>query len=77
MQQQVRRLDIAVGKAGVPQPSHDAQRVIDYGVIDLGIAKLYRAIEELTHHQVLPFGREHDDAVRRGCRQPGIAHQAQ
>jgi hypothetical protein len=51
--QQVGRLDVAVGQAGVPQLADDAEAVVDHLVVDLGLTKLGGAGEELGDQQVL------------------------
>ena len=59
--QQVGRLDVAVGQPGVPQLADDAQPVVDHLVVDLGLAQLGGAGEELGDQQVLPLrGQLHD-----------------
>ena len=37
--QQVGRLDVAVGQPGVPQLADDAQAVVDHALVDLGVAE--------------------------------------
>ena len=54
--QEVGRLDVAVGQAGVPQLSDDAQAVVDDLGVDLGLAELGGTVEELRDQQVLPLG---------------------
>ena len=43
----------------------------------IGVAELDRAVEELGHQQVLPLGRELDEAVRLGAGHAGVADDAQ
>jgi hypothetical protein len=38
--QQVGRLDVAVGQVGVPELADDGQALVDDGVVDLGLADL-------------------------------------
>ena len=38
--QQVGRLDVAVGEVRIPEPADDAQPLVDDGVVDLGLADL-------------------------------------
>jgi hypothetical protein len=67
-----------VGQPGVPQLADDSQPVVDDLVpglgIDLGFAELGGAVEELGDQQVLPFWCQLHEAVRRGGRQPAVAH---
>jgi predicted ATPase len=51
--QQVGRLDVAVGQPGVPQLADDAKAVVDHLVVDLGLAQLGRAGEELGDQQAV------------------------
>ena len=69
--QQVGRLDVAVGQAGVPQLADDAQAVVDHALVDLGLAELGGAVEELGDQQVLAVGGELDEAVGSRARQAG------
>ena len=75
--QQVGRLDVAVGQAGVPQPPDDPQAVVDHAIGDLGLAQLHRPVEELGDQQVLPFGGELHEPERGRAGQPGPLHQRQ
>ena len=61
---QVGRLDVAVGEAGVPQPADERQALVDDVVVDLGVADLLGAVEELGDEQVLALGGQLDDAAR-------------
>jgi hypothetical protein len=61
--QQVGRLDVAVGQAGVPQLADDPQAVVDDLVVDLGLAQLGRAVEELGDQQVLTLGGQLHDPI--------------
>jgi hypothetical protein len=54
--QQVGRLDVTVGQVGVPEPADDGQALVDDGVVDLGLADLFGALDELEDDQVLPLG---------------------
>ena len=49
------------------------ERLVDERVVDLGVAELDRALEELGHQHVLPLGRELDEAVRLGAGHAGVA----
>ena len=69
--EQVGRLDVAVGQAGVPQLADERQAVVDDAVVDLGLAELGRVGDELGDEQVFPLGAELDEAVRPGRGQPG------
>ena len=75
--QQVGRLDVAVGQAGVPQLADDAEALVDDRLVHLGLAELLGLVEELEGDQVLALGGELDDPVgpRRG--QAGVAEQPQ
>ena len=68
LDQQVGRLDVAVGEPGVPQPADSGQALVDDLVVDLGVADLDGAVEELGDEQVLALGGQLDDAQRRGRR---------
>ena len=68
---QVRGLDVAVREPAVPQLPDQREALVDDGVVDVGVADLLRAVEELGDEQVFALGRELDDARRRrrsGCR---------
>ena len=69
--EQVGRLDVAVGQAGVPQLADEQQAVVDDAVVDLGLAELGGVGDELGDEQVLPLGAELDEPVRAGRGQPG------
>ena len=75
--EQVGRLDVAVGEPGVPEPADERQALVDDLVVDLGVADLDGAVEELGDEQVLALGRQLDDAERRRGRDAGVAHHAQ
>jgi hypothetical protein len=68
--QQVGRLDVAVGQPGRPQPPDDRQAVVDHLVVDGGLAQLGGPGEELGDQQVLPFRGQLDEAVRVGLGSP-------
>ena len=70
MHHQVGRLDVAVGEAGVPEPADEREALVDDLVVDLGVADLDGAVEELGDEQVLALGRQLDDAERRRGRDP-------
>ena len=73
---QVRRLDVAVREPVVPQLPDEREALVDDDVVDLDVADLVRAVEELRDEQVFALGRELDDArrVRRsGPRSPASA----
>ena len=70
---QIGRLDVAVGEAVVPHTTHQCQALVDDRIVDLGLADLDGAIEELGDQQVLAFGGELDDADRAGRRHTGVA----
>ena len=74
---QVGRLDVAVGQAGVPQPAHHQQSLVDEVVVDLDVADLLGAVEELGDEQVLPLGRHLDDPVGGRGVDAGVPHQAE
>ena len=57
--QQVGRLDVAASL--VPQLADDPQAVVDHLGVDLGLAELGGAGEELGDQQVLPLGSELDE----------------
>jgi hypothetical protein len=69
--QQVGRLDVAVGQPGRPQPPDDGEAVVDHPVVDLGLAELDGLDEELGDQQVLTFRGELDHAVGPWRGQPG------
>ena len=65
--EQVGRLDVAVREPGVPELADQHEPFVDDVVVDLGVADLLRAVEELGDEQVLAGRRHLDDAVgRRG-----------
>ena len=68
--QQVGRLDVAVGEVGVPQLADDGEALVDDGVVDLGLTDLLGALDERKHDQVLPLGGELGDTVRLGLGSP-------
>src|SRR5439155_10855166 len=45
-------------------------------VVDDRIAQLHRNVEELGDQEVLPFGRQLDEAEGRRARQPAVADEA-
>ena len=63
LDEQVGRLDVAVGQPGVPQLADQGQSVVDDAVVDVGVAELGRIVEELGDEQVLPLGGELDEPV--------------
>ena len=75
--QQVGRLDVAVGQSSVPHLANDQQPVVDDLLVDRGVAQLRRPGEELGDQQVLPVRGELDEAVRRRARQPGVTAEPQ
>jgi hypothetical protein len=75
--QQVGRLNVTVGQAGVPQPADDRQAVVDHLVVDLHLAELHRAGEELADQQILPLRGQLHEPERRRAGQPGPLHQRQ
>ena len=75
--QQVGRLDVAVGQAGVPQLADDAEALVDDRLVHLGLAELLGFVEELEGDQVLALGGELDDPVGRRRGQAGVAQQPQ
>ena len=75
--QQVGRLDVAVGQPRIPQPADDAKAVVDHALVDLGVAELGGVVEELGDQQVLAFGGELDHPVGRRRGQAGVAQQPQ
>ena len=56
--QQVGRLDVAMGQAGVPQPADDPEALVDDRLVHLGLAELLGVLEELEGDQVLALGGE-------------------
>jgi hypothetical protein len=46
---QVGRLDVAVGQARLPELADDREAVVDHLLVDLGLAQLHRAVEELRY----------------------------
>ena len=66
--EQIGRLDVAVGQPAVPQLADQGQPVIDDLHVDDGVAEFGRLIEELGDQQVLPLGGELDEAVGPRCR---------
>ena len=74
---EVGRLDVAMGEAGVPQDPDEMERLVDERLVDLCVAELDRALEELGHQHVLPLGRELDEAVRLGAGRARFADDAQ
>jgi hypothetical protein len=60
-----------VGQPGVPQLADDAEAVVDDALVDLGLAQLGGAGEELGDQQVLPLRGELDDPVGSRGGQPG------
>ena len=64
--EEVRGLDVAVRKPGVPEGAYQGEPVVDDLVVDLElrVADLLRPVEELSDEQVLALRRELDDAVR-------------
>jgi hypothetical protein len=61
------------GQPRVPQPAHDPQAVVDDLDVDLGLAELGGAGQELGDQQVLAFGSQLDIAERCRARQTGVA----
>ena len=61
----------------VPQLADQQQPFVDDVVVDVGVADLLRAVEELGDEQVLACRRQLDDAVRRRGGDAGVAHEAQ
>jgi hypothetical protein len=55
-----------VGQPSLPELADDAQAVVDHLLVDLGLAQLGRAVEELGDQQVLPLGGELHHAVGSG-----------
>ena len=74
---QVRRLDVAVREPLVPHLPHHAEPLVDHAVVDVGVADLDRALEELHHDHVLALGGDLDDPVRPGHRDPELVQQAE
>src|SRR4029453_8140710 len=75
--QQVGRLDVAVGQPSFPELADNLEAVVDHLLGDLGLAELDRVGEELGDQQVLAFGGELDHAVGSGAGQVGVAAQPQ
>ena len=74
--EQVRRLDVAVGEAGVPQSPDDAQAIVDDRLVDGDLADLLGVVEELSDDEVFPLGRDGDDPERLGTTHIGpVVHQ--
>ena len=76
LDEEVGRLDVPVGDAGVPQLADESEPFVDDLVVDLGVADLLGAVEELGDEQVLAVGGQLDDAHRSRRRQSGVAEQA-
>ena len=76
LDEQVGRLDVPVGDAGVPELADEGQAFVDDLVVDLGVADLLGAVEELGDEQVLALGGQLDDPHRPRRRQAGVAEQA-
>ena len=53
------------------------ERLVDEGVVDVGVAELDGALEELGDQHVLALGRELDEPVRPGARHARLAEDAQ
>ena len=54
--QDVGRLDVAVGHPRHPHPVDDLQRVVDQGLVDLDVADLLASLQELGDQHVLRLG---------------------
>jgi hypothetical protein len=68
--QQVGRLDVAVGEVRVPELADNLEALVDDGLVDLGLADLAGAVDELKDDQVLALGGELGDTVRLGLGRP-------
>ena len=77
LHEQVGGLDVAVREPGVPELADELQALVDDVVVDVGVADLLGAVEELGDEQVLALGRHLDDAVRRRGRDADVAQEAQ
>ena len=75
--EQVGRLDVAVGQPDLPHPADDGQPLVDDRVVHLGLADLGGAGDEVGHQQVLPLGGDLHDAERARHRQAGVVHQVE
>ncbi len=64
-QEEIRRLDISMGKPEVPQTTNQSQGLVDDDVIHFGMVDLLRTIDEVRHKHVFPLGRDLDDPS--GC----------
>jgi hypothetical protein len=77
LHEQVGRLDVAVGKTGVPQAPDDRQALVDDGVVDLNLTDFLGAFEKLGDEQIFPFGSELDAAEGLWNRQAPVPQQPQ
>jgi hypothetical protein len=68
--QQIGRLDVAVGQTGLPQLPDDGEAVVNDLVVDVGLTKLGGPGEELGDQQILPLRGQLDDPVRSGAGSP-------
>ncbi len=66
-----------MGDADVPHPPDQGERLVDHALVDVGLADLDRALEELHRDQVLALGGDLDDAERVGRREPVLAEHPQ
>ena len=56
LDEEVGRLDVPMGDAGIPELADEGKAFVDDLVVDLGVADLLGAIEELRDEQVLRSG---------------------
>ena len=72
LDEEVGRLDVAMGDAGPPELLDHREPLVDDLVVDVGVSDLDGSVEELGDHHVFPFGGELDDADRFGRPDPGV-----
>ena len=74
---QVRRFDVAVGESDVPHPPDHLEPLVDHAVVDLDVADLLAAVEELHRDQVLALGSDLNDAEGRRRGKAVVAQEAE
>ena len=74
---EVSRLDVPVRDPRVPELADQQQALVDHVVVDVGVAQLDRAGEELGDDHVLALGSDLHDPVRLGRADPDILQQPQ
>ncbi len=71
--QEVRRLQIAMGEPRVPEMPNEFESSVDHGVIHVGVAEVPASLEELRDEHVLEVRGQLDDAVRSRDADPCVA----